>query len=69
MSNEQKPKRPTYAAYQVGEGENARFVKIGAAWPNKDKKGFNLVLDAFPLNGRIVLREINEREAETGGDQ
>jgi hypothetical protein len=28
----------------------------GAAWPNKDGKGFSLKCDAVPLHGRIVMR-------------
>jgi hypothetical protein len=26
----------------------------------KDRKGFNVVLSALPLNGRLVLREFSE---------
>jgi hypothetical protein len=39
---------------------------VGAAWPNKDGKGFNLVLDVVPLNGRLILREPLERESAGG---
>ena len=68
MSNntetETKPasgKAPTYNAYQVRDGnEKGFFTRIGAAWPNKDGKGFNVQLDAVPLNGRITLRLASE---------
>jgi hypothetical protein len=55
--------RPTHRLYQVtGDGPEAFWREIGAAWPNKDGHGFNLSCDAIPLNGgRIVLREITER--------
>ena len=53
-----KPAKPTHNVYVVqGEGEASRWVRIGAAWPNADGKGFNVKLDAAPVLGRIVLRE------------
>ncbi len=62
--NETKPasgKAPAYIAYQVRDGnEKGFFTRIGAAWPNKDGKGFNVQLDAVPLNGRITLRLASE---------
>ncbi len=60
------PRKPTHRLYRVnGEGEAATWTPIGAAWPNKDGKGFNLSCDAVPLQGRIVLRLIEPR-AEAG---
>jgi hypothetical protein len=40
-----------------GEGENAFWTKIGAAWLHEDGKGFNLALTAMPVSGRLVVRE------------
>ncbi|WP_346658407.1 hypothetical protein [Bradyrhizobium sp. 134] len=40
-----------------GEGDNAFWTKIGAAWEHKDGKGFNILLTAMPLNGRLVIRQ------------
>jgi len=59
-------RKPSHRLHHVsGEGETAYWTAIGAAWPNKDGKGFNLVLDAIPLTGRVVMRVIPERaEAE-----
>jgi hypothetical protein len=51
-------KRPSHAVYVVdGEGENAFWTKIGAAWAHEDGEGFNLMLTAFPLSGRLVVRK------------
>lgn len=48
---------PTFMLYRVdGNGPDARWTKIGAAWPNRDGKGFNILCDAVPLQGRIVMR-------------
>ena len=55
-------RRPTHRLYRVlGDGDGAIWTPIGAAWPNKDGKGFNLNCDAVPLTGRIVLRLIEPR--------
>jgi hypothetical protein len=64
MSNEtNEPKRPSHYVYAVnGEREKGFWTKIGAAFPNKDGQGFNLVLNAVPLVGRMVMREITEQD-------
>lgn len=57
-----QPRKPTHRLYRViGEGENARWTPIGAAWPNRDGQGFNFELAAVPLAGRIVMRAIREK--------
>ena len=56
-------RKPTHRLYRVqGEGQSAFWTPIGAAWPNKDGKGFSVSFDAIPLTGRIVMRFISERE-------
>ena len=48
---------PAFMLYRVeGNGPEARWTKIGAAWANRDGKGFNILCDAVPLQGRIVMR-------------
>lgn len=76
MTTETEKKRPTHAIYVVlGEDDKARWNKIGAAWLHKDKKGANLDFTSFPLAGRIVVREVTEKDqaeangAATGGQQ
>jgi hypothetical protein len=59
----QAGRKPTHRLYRVvGDGKAAIWTPIGAAWPNKDGLGFNLQCDAVPLQGRLVLRAITERE-------
>lgn len=63
MRNNQKSSKP-HAVYVVeGEGENAYWTKIGAAWRHDDGKGFNISLTCIPLNGRLVVREPKAEEA------
>jgi len=47
----------------IEEEKSARWTDIGVAWPTRDGKGFSLNLNALPLNGRIVMREVTEKEA------
>lgn len=62
-SNEGRNSLPTHNVYVVeGEGENAFWTKVGAAWQHNDGDGFNVNLSAVPLNGRLVLRTRKERE-------
>ncbi|MBI1204938.1 MAG: hypothetical protein GC182_20745 [Rhodopseudomonas sp.] len=72
MKNENNAKRPpSHIIWQViGEKDKAKWVRIGAAWANKDGKGMNLVFDAFPVTGRTVVREVSESEgADAPGGQ
>jgi len=57
-------KAPTHIAYHVrdGKGDKGFFTRIGAAWPHKDNKGFNIQLDMMPLDGKIVLRFATEKK-------
>lgn len=62
------PRKPTHRPCRViVDGKQAIWTPIGAAWPNKDGLGFNLSCDAVPLQGRLVLREVVERDE--GGQQ
>lgn len=47
-----------------GDGEDASWSRIGAAWKHKDGDGFSIKLEMMPLNGRIVMRR---EKAEKGG--
>ncbi len=54
---------PTHNVYLVRdglkEGEKGFWNRIGAAWPHKDGKGFNVSLD-----GDLVIRERKPKEAD-----
>jgi hypothetical protein len=66
-TTETKPasKAPTHIAYQVRdgkEGEKGYWTRIGAVWPHKDGKGFNVQLSAIPLDGNIQIRVATDRK-------
>ena len=65
---DKQPAAPTHRAYSVirREGQDDYWLNIGLVFPHKDGSGFNLILQAFPLDGKIVCREITEEAAEEG---
>jgi hypothetical protein len=71
MKKQTKEKKaPTHGVYVVqGEGDNAHWLKIGAAWLHGDGKGANLILEALPLSSKVVVREFSEKDGEDKGAQ
>lgn len=70
MKKEHNDKKPTHGVYVIqGDGDNAYWLKIGAAWQNRDSKGMNLILDALPLTNKLVVREFSEKDADEKGAQ
>lgn len=69
MTNAESSKRPTHRIYAVrkSQGEKNFWVPIGAAWANRDGKGFSLKIDLLPLDGSdIVLREAKPDSDNSG---
>jgi len=74
MNNQRS--KPTHEAFVVRnferDGEqDASWLKVGAAFAHRDGKGFDIVLDAMPVTGRVVVREVRERNRadESGNDR
>ena len=55
---DKEPRQPTHRAYSVirREGQDDYWLNIGLVFPHKDNGGFNIMLQAFPLDGKIVCR-------------
>lgn len=63
MSDETKS--PVLIAYSVrdrGPDKDAAWNRVGAAWQHRDGKGFDVQLDAAPVDGRVTLREQRREE-------
>lgn len=58
--------KPAYRAYTVIKRDNKddHWLNLGVAFPHEDGEGFNLLLQALPLDGKIVLRTYKEDEEE-----
>ncbi len=59
------PRKPEMIAYHVknrGEEKDAVWNRVGAAWQHRDGKGFDIQMDAAPVDGRLTLREQKREE-------
>ena len=55
--------KPAYRAYTVikrGDQKEDFWLNIGIAFPHEDGEGFNILLQAQPLDGKLVLRTFQE---------
>jgi hypothetical protein len=58
---------PSHHAYSVRDFErdgkkDSQWLKIGVAFAHKDGGGFDVVLDALPVNGCVTIREPRAKE-------
>ena len=62
MAEKSETKQPTHRAYSVirREGQDDFWLNLGLVFPHKDGSGFNIMLQALPLDGKIVCREISD---------
>ena len=58
--------KPDYRAYTVikREGKDDYWLNLGVCFAHEDGEGFNLLLQAMPLDGKIVLRRYKEDAEE-----
>jgi hypothetical protein len=62
MAEKNEQRQPTHRAYSVirREGQDDFWLNLGLVFPHKDGSGFNIMLQALPLDGKIVCREISD---------
>ena len=59
--------QPAYRAYTVikrGDGQDDFWLAIGAAFMHQDGDGYNIVLQALPIDGKVVLRLPKEEKSD-----
>ena len=44
------------------ENKDDYWLNLGVAFPHEDGEGFNVLLQAMPLDGKLVLRTYKEEE-------
>ena len=56
-------KAPSHFAYHVRDRKDgdAIWTRIGSAWQHADARGFNILIETLPLDGRISLRIPSEK--------
>ena len=64
--------KPSHEVFAVSERKTGKsnWMKIGACWAHTDGKGFNVKLEALPLNGaEIVIRVRSDKPAADAGEE
>ena len=61
-----KPFLLGYSVRPTGDGSKSYWSKIAVAWAHKDGQGFNVQMDAMPIDGKLVLRTVPEDHDWTG---
>jgi hypothetical protein len=58
--------KPAYRVYSVikREGKEDFWLNLGIAFPHEDGEGFNILLQALPIDAKLVLRSYKENEQE-----
>lgn len=61
-----KKNSPTHTAYMVrefksGGKDRSIWTRIGSVWTHEGGEGFNIQLNAFPVDGKIVVRSVREK--------
>lgn len=56
---------PSHHAFTVRESKDGKsfFNRVGSAFEHKDGQGFNITLEAVPVDGKITLRKPIENRA------
>lgn len=51
-----------YAVSDAQRGKKAYWTRIGRLFAHDDAKGYDLLLNALPVNGRVVIRQEEARD-------
>jgi hypothetical protein len=57
----------TATEYESNGQKKTRWARIGVAFPLNGKEGFQIILDALPLSGKLVLMPPKPRESGNDG--
>lgn len=55
-----RPSMIGYTVRPIGDGRKSSWSRVAAAWAHKDGQGFEVRMDAMPVDGRLVLRTVSE---------
>ena len=54
-----------YTVRSADQGGKAYWSKVAIAWAHKDGQGYNVQMDALPVDGKLVLRTVSDDHDET----
>lgn len=55
-----------YTVRPAAAGGKSYWSKIAVAWAHKDGLGYNVQMDAVPVDGKLVLRAVPEDHGDIG---
>ena len=55
MATNSQPSHRVYVVVQREDADNF-WINVGAAFPHSDGKGFNVIVQALPVDGKLILR-------------
>lgn len=57
-------KKPSHRAFIVTKREDKEdfWTNVGIVYPHDDQEGFNVLLQALPIDGKLVLRTYKEED-------
>jgi hypothetical protein len=63
--------KPDFRVYSVikREGKDDFWLNLGVAFKHEDGQGYNLLLQAQPLDGKLVMRTYREEDEAREGDE
>ncbi len=60
----------TVEEYDTSEGEKARrWIRVGVAFPHAEGPGFNVELQCFPRDGKLVALAPSEEDLDPDAEQ
>ena len=59
-----KPAFRVYTVIKRGDDKDDYWLNLGVAFPHEDGDGFNVLLQAAPLDGKLVLRRYKDEPEE-----
>ena len=56
--------KPTHRVYSVikREGKEDFWLNLGVCFSHEDNQGFNLLLQALPIDGKLVMRTYRDED-------
>jgi hypothetical protein len=66
MAQDQQPMYRVYTVIKRGRND-AFWLNIGVAFFHRDGQGLNIMLQALPLDDRLVLRRYDEQPPKENG--
>ena len=56
----------TVREYEQNGEKKSAWTRIGVAFQSKDGSGWDLILDALPMSGKVFMREPKARDNGSG---